>query len=255
VSVAPRAHAETDVASLTAQVETLQAELIKQLLAQIEELKAQLAKIQASQQDDDVDVAATTSLAITNPNTGAVYVGEPLSITWKSYGIPTNQNVYLYWKSDLNVEGYIATSTPNDGAYTWDVPKEMASDKFDYKVFVRWYGPTGSYVEDGSDQRLWFRHRPSVPVIDDVRAKAGDSWVLYSGERAFVYGSGLLGNLTIKLVPVENVSVVSTSDAYIEFLVPDVSEDEGINFRITNNTTGQTSKTHAVKLMGNNSDR
>lgn len=58
-SFALPAFAQTDTVTLTAQIQSLQQELIKQLMARIEELKAQLSELQAAQAGVPADASSS----------------------------------------------------------------------------------------------------------------------------------------------------------------------------------------------------
>jgi len=89
----------------------------------------------------------------------------------------------------------------------------------------------------------------SPAVIESIEAKASDEGVLYSGERAYVHGTGLSGNLTIKLGNIEPryVYVTGISDTYAEFNVPSYSQKIYTSVKITN-SSGKESNFYQVEV-------
>jgi len=86
-------------------------------------------------------------------------------------------------------------------------------------------------------------------VIKSIEAKASSDGVLYSDEKAYVHGTGLSGDLTIKLGNIEPKYVYTSgiSDTYAEFVVPAYSQPVAVSVTITN-SSGEVSNFYQVEV-------
>jgi hypothetical protein len=92
---------------------------------------------------------------------------------------------------------------------------------------------------------------PTKPVVTYVQAPAGDKGVIYAGERASIYGSGLQGDLTIKLGSQEPQYVKATgvSHSYAEFVAPDWAGDAYVGFSVINSKGVSSDPGYTVKII------
>lgn len=75
-------------------------------------------------------------------------------------------------------------------------------------------------------------------VIESIESKANPTGTVVSGEKAYIHGSGLSGDLTIKLgnQSPQYVYVTGISDTYAEFLVPAWGYSAYISATVTNSS-------------------
>lgn len=89
------------------------------------------------------------------------------------------------------------------------------------------------------------------PVIKYVQAKAAEEGEIYAGETAYIYGTGLYGDLTIKLGNQEPkyVKGKGSSDSYAEFTVPEWAGNASVAFKVTNSSGSESDPGYNVDII------
>src|SRR3989344_3824513 len=93
-------------------------------------------------------------------------------------------------------------------------------------------------------------HANEAPAtITSVSSPAAPGGVIYSGEKAAIYGTGLSGPLTIKIGNQEPqyVQTTGTSDTYAEFVVPTRSQTTYTIISVTN-SFGVASNNYSIQI-------
>ncbi len=96
------------------------------------------------------EASVPDSLTVTAPNGGENWKrGTTQTITWGTAGTSQAANVKIELLKGTSVNRVIASSTPNDGSYSWTIPGNQATAT-NYKIRITSVGHTPSYT-DSSD--------------------------------------------------------------------------------------------------------
>jgi len=137
--------------------------------------------------DDDFTINAK-SVTLTSPNGGETWeAGTTKEITW-------TYNYYGYVKIELYKNGFfnstIASSTSNDGSYSWLIPESQTAGN-DYKVKIT--STLTSSIYDFSDNTF------TINAITVTSPNGGENWVKGSNHTITWTGAGKTMNVKIEL--------------------------------------------------------
>lgn len=232
-----------------AEANSTQSAQIQELLEMIKKLQAQIAQMQGKSSS-----SVSTCLNLSRSLYLGVSDSESAGEVTKLQQFLTNTGHYTYGKAT----GYYGPAT-QQAVQAWQAEKKLVSSGSPETTGFGMVGPStrsemargcvsiSKPVEVDKEKDLEFLVDPVV--ISNIQAKASDDGVVYSGEKAYVYGTGLKGGLTIKLGNIEPkyIKINSTSDKYVEFTVPKYSQTIDLSVRVTN-SSGEASSPFSIKV-------
>jgi len=170
------------------------------------------------------------------------------------------ESVTLSWNSNGEYcEGY----TYNSPSSSWNGRKISAGDEVvrDLSVgknvvivycYSSKYGKSYDAAQYAKDDHLTIEVLPSSetsqrPYISSVQAPAESPFILHTGERATIYGTGLYGRMTVK-VGSKSVSVNNYSSTNLDFMVPSDLATSGDSELYVVNSSGVKSNVVSVDV-------
>jgi len=210
--------------------------------------------------------SSTQTIMVVYPNGGEQLVlgsGKDVDfrITWSSLNLSGTASIYLHFTDGATcllgsvpvAEGSYPVSIKTTNHQCQNIPREITTGT--YKILLTTDTPSTSGdqkgISDSSDDYFTLTVVPqTTPTITNVTAKASDPNSVYAGQKAYIYGSGLLGSLTIKLgiQEVQTVTTVGYSDTYAEFTVPTRPQTSVVSMTVRN-SAGLTSEPHEITIV------
>lgn len=205
------------------------------------------------------------SITIISPNGGSFTAGSNMTITWNKTGsVPDGTYYFVYLKTSPNqILGGTTQNTyynlvfrsqylgypsfnvtlPTDANTIGGSPITSGTYYLEVDIANSNGIPIASATSNG------FRITTSPATITSIQSAGNPEDTISANQKASIYGTGLSGQLTIKIgvQDVQTVSVTGISDTYAEFIVPSRSQSAVVSITVIN-ASGLASNSYQVNI-------
>jgi peptidoglycan hydrolase-like protein with peptidoglycan-binding domain len=233
-----------------AQSTPTQMEQIQTLLAMVEQLQLQLTQLQSGNSSGTQCTQLSRSLFLGSSDrdtAGEVSkLQRHLTVTGHyTYGKvtgyygPATQRAVQAWQL---TKGVVSSGSPETTGYGVVGPSTRNMLARSCNVLTPVVTPVE--VAKKADTKVETLGDPAV--VTYIGAKAAAPNEIFSGVTAHINGTGLAGNLTIKIGD-KSINVTSDSDTSVKFVVPEHNQTSDVSVTITN-SSGQVSASYGVTV-------
>ena len=183
------------------------------------------------------DTPPGNTLTVLTPNGGELYLlGDIVPITWDSGGaVGADVEILLHDSGGMST---IAASTPNDGAFDWEIPLGQAVGA-DYTIEVRSLTDPG--ITDSSNGPFTITDTPPAETITLVSPNGGEIFVPGQAVPINWTSSGVVGNVKISIhlagKPPRLIASSTANDGSYSWTVPTYPAGSEYSIRIESVTS------------------